>query len=218
MDAAGETATGVATRGLEDHWERQEGSPGSETAAFVGYLVHEVRSPLTVILGNAYRLARRNLGDDSDESLDDIVRAARRLDEVLNDWTELTVHPYPMTSAESFALDAVTRAAISEHRNIHPQRRISASVRFRPCTALGSPSWTRQILCNLLSNAEKYSAPVASIEVELLALEDRGELAVHVRDRGIGLPDDTEELFEPFWRAPAARRMAGGMGMGLAAS
>jgi signal transduction histidine kinase len=86
-----------------------------------------------------------------------------------------------------------------------------------PREALGSANWTRQILRNLLSNAEKYSPPEQPIEVDI-EIDAPSLLTVHVLDRGIGIPEETAVLFEPFWRDGDARRVAGGMGIGLAVS
>lgn len=218
MKALDRAETQKSRCALENTWERQAALfPAPETVAFVGFVVHEVRTPLTVILGNAHRLSRTFPEQDVGDSVDEIVRAAQRLDQVLEDWTELAAGTRIDGGVQPFRLDTVVRHVIDEHRRSDSQRRFLLRGGSRAYVAVGSPSWTAQILGNLLSNAEKYSPAETSIEVELLPERCR-ELAVHVRDRGIGLSDETEELFKPFRRSPAARRLAGGMGMGLAAS
>ena len=69
---------------------------------------------------------------------------------------------------------------------------------------------------NLLGNADKYSPISEPIEVVLQRVGD--EATVTVRDRGIGIPDETDRLFTAFYRTDAARRMSGGLGIGLSAS
>jgi two-component system sensor histidine kinase KdpD len=66
-----------------------------------------------------------------------------------------------------------------------------------------------------LSNADKYSPRGEPVEVVLSA--DAGEVTVTVLDRGIGFNgDDADTIFTPFYRSAAAKRQAGGMGIGLA--
>ena len=70
------------------------------------------------------------------------------------------------------------------------------------------------LIQNLLSNAHKYGASAAGIDVELAT--DASEASIVVLDRGVGLDDvDPEVLFHPFYRSPAAERMASGLGLGL---
>ena len=72
----------------------------------------------------------------------------------------------------------------------------------------------RQILENLLSNAIKYSPKETTIELTLRRFSDRA--VFHIRDKGIGIPvDDQQLLFETFHRATNVGTIAG-TGLGLA--
>jgi signal transduction histidine kinase len=68
---------------------------------------------------------------------------------------------------------------------------------------------------NLVRNADKYSPAGEPIDV---VVERRdGEARLHVLDRGIGISaDESDEVFNPFFRTDEARRAASGMGVGLA--
>ena len=73
------------------------------------------------------------------------------------------------------------------------------------------------LMDNLLGNADKFSLPDLPIEVTLLA--KGGEAIVIVLDRGTGLGDGSpDELFARFHRGAVARRVTGGMGLGLSAA
>ncbi len=73
-----------------------------------------------------------------------------------------------------------------------------------------------QVLHNLLDNALKYSAP--DTRVELVVTRQAGEFVLEVVDRGRGFaPQDSERIFEPFYRAPELQESAlPGVGIGLA--
>src|SRR5262249_35222124 len=71
-----------------------------------------------------------------------------------------------------------------------------------------------RVLANLVENAAKYSPAASPIEVE--ARREGAELAIVVRDRGPGIPDeDAERVFEPFYRAGGVAPDVGGAGLGL---
>jgi two-component system osmolarity sensor histidine kinase EnvZ len=82
-------------------------------------------------------------------------------------------------------------------------------------TLWAAPLALRQILHNLIANAQRYGgdAPVA-----LLLVRDSDALRLIVRDRGPGIPEDElERVFRPFYRLEASRAAAtGGSGLGLA--
>jgi len=72
-----------------------------------------------------------------------------------------------------------------------------------------------QALINLIDNGIKYSPPNSKVSVS--AFEEKNELVLEVRDRGIGIPGEhLPRLFERFYRVDKARsREAGGTGLGL---
>jgi PAS domain S-box-containing protein len=83
----------------------------------------------------------------------------------------------------------------------------------RPCWVLGDRTRLRQVVANLLTNALKFSPP--STQVDLALEEHAAEVALRIRDRGIGLDDETRaRIFEPFFQGrPGDGR---GLGLGLA--
>lgn len=77
----------------------------------------------------------------------------------------------------------------------------------------GDATLLRSALANAVENALKYSGE----RVELSVLADGESARIEVVDRGPGVPAaDRERVFEPFYRAPAARQRARGSGIGLA--
>ncbi|MFM7315173.1 MAG: sensor histidine kinase [Cyanobium sp.] len=79
---------------------------------------------------------------------------------------------------------------------------------------LGHPQRLRQLLENLLSNAQRFSPPGGTIT---LALERRGPLVqLSIEDQGPGIPEEQRALvFERFWQADPSRSGQDHHGLGL---
>jgi signal transduction histidine kinase len=73
----------------------------------------------------------------------------------------------------------------------------------------------RQVLVNLVENAIKYSPDGGTVEIGVEAIDS--QVRFHVRDEGMGIPDDEQaRIFEKFYRLdPAMTRGVGGTGLGL---
>lgn len=84
-----------------------------------------------------------------------------------------------------------------------------------PCTVEAGRLALRQIVSNLIQNAQRYG-DAATVELELECTEREARVAV--RDAGPGIPEDQlEKVFRPFYRLEASRSEAtGGSGLGLA--
>jgi signal transduction histidine kinase len=82
-------------------------------------------------------------------------------------------------------------------------------------TVTGDEDALRQVLANLLSNAEKYSSTTKSVEVEAGCLEGRSFL--RVLDRGIGVPaEHAQKIFREFYRVDdSLTSPVKGTGLGL---
>ena len=84
-----------------------------------------------------------------------------------------------------------------------------------PVVAWADPLRLRQILRNLLSNAERYGGTNVEIEVEHL----NRFVVVRVRDDGTGVPPEHREaIFEPYVRGGGDSALPGSLGLGLAVS
>ncbi len=81
--------------------------------------------------------------------------------------------------------------------------------------AVVDPERFRQVLRNLLSNAEKFSPPGGTVTLGLWRHETT--FSMSVQDQGPGIPpDELETIFEKFTQSSATRTGAGGTGLGLA--
>ncbi|MGH2685880.1 MAG: sensor histidine kinase, partial [Actinomycetota bacterium] len=92
---------------------------------------------------------------------------------------------------------------------------VHVSVEPRDLEVSGDPERIHQVVANLLDNAIRHSP--ASGSVVLRAAARSGQVSIEVGDQGPGIPpEDTDRVFERFYRADRARSSTdGGSGLGL---
>ena len=194
---------------------------------FVSLMSHQLRTPLAVIDSSAQRLLRQNPGQDITQRVQRMRTSVSQLNELISrvldgvrqddamesstraSSLELLVHDWRDVLAEALA-------RLDEMLSSRPVRVDWREAGEGPLPISCDRLWCVEILCNLLSNADKYSPPGSPIE---LAVQLRGEhLYCTVRDFGPGLTDeDRERVFERFYRAQGTRSIAGtGLGLSIA--
>jgi two-component system sensor histidine kinase KdpD len=81
-------------------------------------------------------------------------------------------------------------------------------------TVIADPTYVEQVVRNLLSNAAKYGGAENLVNIVVEGAE--GEVMVRILDDGPGFPpDETDKLFELFFRSARTSRAASGAGIGL---
>ncbi len=185
---------------------------------FVSMVSHELRNPITTILGNSRVLiARPGLAEeDRIEALKDIEQEGRRLQATIEDLLILArpenSEPVPI---EPIFVHAFVDALVNRVSPTLPSRTFRIDVE-PGLMALGHPEFMEHVLLNLIANATKYSAPEEPIEIEAKLQPDGSAIEVSVLDRGPGVKkEDTETIFDLFYRAHSTMGLASGMGIGL---
>jgi signal transduction histidine kinase len=119
---------------------------------------------------------------------------------------------------EPVSLEELTWAAVEDlkvaaaHTGLTLQAEIAPDLPSVYCT----PIYLRRVLNNLVDNAIKFTPEGGTIIVRLR--QEDGQVALEVRDTGIGIPDDQfERIFERFYQIDGSTsRRYGGVGLGLA--
>jgi PAS domain S-box-containing protein len=186
---------------------------------FLGMVSHELKTPITVIYGNAEVLRTRSARIDPEtqaSSIADISREADRLHRIIDNLLVLARLEQGVTfDEEPLFIKRIAFDAVSRHRQRFPHRKLDLVLPDDLPLVTGQPVYVEQVLGNLLSNAEKYSPPDKPIKVTLKA--QGGEVCVAILDRGPGFAaGDAEKLFTPFYRAPETSAVVSGVGIGLA--
>ena len=184
---------------------------------------HEIRNPVQGLIGLLERqssLEQRRAQDPVHQSA---LAAARMIQHLANDYLDLTLLEQGRLRIRSEArcrltelLDHVRHLAESFLGANMPQLNLS--------TASELPEWIHadsdrlmQVLLNLVINAARYAGDHA-IDLTLDQSDDGGTLVIRVEDRGPGLGEAGDQLFDPYVRGDSGLRDARGSGLGLSIS
>jgi len=190
--------------------------------AFLSVAAHELKTPLTSLIGQAQLLRRRldqagALTEANQRSLGVVIGQAQRLNQLINDLLDgarleagqLIVNRSPLD------LGRLLRRVADDLQPSLVRHQLTVTIAEEPLVVAGDAIRLEQVVQNLLNNAVKYSPNGGPIV--LRAGRDDDEALISVSDRGIGIePEAIPRLFERFYRAPGAEQArVTGVGVGL---
>lgn len=186
-------------------------------AALLSSVSHDLRTPLTTILGSIGELRQAAQEPEAKPIIAALDAEVQRLNRFVGNLLDmarvqagairLSIEPIDLVDAISAAVHDVRRA-LEGH-----EIRLAISPELPMVRA--DPQLLHHILINLLDNAGRYADPGAPITIEGKRLPDG--LSLSVRDEGPGLPEGKEKaVFETFARFDGSDRSRGGTGLGLA--
>ncbi len=184
---------------------------------FVGFISHELRTPMTVILGMSQLLATAAVPEERRRELAaDIYASAQEQDAMIESLLVLAQlgRSAEQMEGEPLLLARLVADLLERHHTEDTAHDYRLDLRSPGAIVMCHPPWIERVLANLLSNAAKYSPKGGSITAVVEAVD--GEARVSVLDEGQGIaPDEAERLFEPFYRSPSVRESVPGAGLGL---
>jgi light-regulated signal transduction histidine kinase (bacteriophytochrome)/CheY-like chemotaxis protein len=193
---------------------------------FLATMSHEIRSPMSGLLGVLELLRATALDPDQSRMAGMIHNSASMLLAVLNDILDfskieagalsIALEPVAVRALVADLVQPLSAAAAAKGLDVHYY--VAPAVPDRIST---DPLRLRQILGNLLSNALKFTAAgEVSAHVDLIDGPSGPHLRFRVRDTGIGMDADVlSRLFAPFMQADGSTtRNFGGTGLGLCIS
>ena len=187
---------------------------------FLAIVSHELRAPLNAILGWSQLLRRGEVSSDRNgKALDVIERNAALLGRLMGDMLDMERIRVGKLALDKSLCDLarLVDVAVETMRPQANEREIELARRdtLGPVKVLGDPARLQQIVCNLLGNAIKFSAPGGRTEVSLACAD--GHVTLTVRDDGRGIrPEMLPHVFERFRQADTSTgRRQGGLGLGL---
>ena len=191
---------------------------------FLASLNHEIRTPLSGILGMADLLLETPLTEEQRDYIDATRLCAENLLETLNltlEFSALTANRVHLEETE-FSLREILEGVAAEFTSKAESKGLRLIRTFDGDlpAAVGDAVRFRQLLCHLLSNAIKFTG---TGEVELVASVGTSSghtlpVTVAIRDTGIGIaPDQVRTIFDGFQRLESGlARSYTGLGLGLA--
>jgi hypothetical protein len=199
-------------------------APADASAPLLGTLAHEIRTPLTAIMGLSDMLASRIQDDYEKDIAQTIVRSSETLDRILTDTLDFARLEAGKLNVRSEATDLSELATDLRRLWGGEASRKGLSLRVGvipngPAHVLSDHGRIRQIANNLVSNALKFTRE-GQVEVTL-STESVGQrlmLVLSVADTGRGLsPDQRERFMKVFEKGPEIDGVKG-WGLGLTIS
>jgi two-component system, chemotaxis family, CheB/CheR fusion protein len=187
---------------------------------FLAMVSHELRAPLTAILGWTHLLNNHSLPKakvaQALEVIDRSAKAQAQLIEDLLDISSITsgnfqlnIRPLQLASVIEAALEVVTIAADAKQVHLHSHLEPGANM------IMGDPERLQQVIWNLLINAIKFTPSGGWININLAYLDHQAQITF--TDTGCGIDSDfLPYVFDRFRQADISKtRSSFGLGLGL---
>jgi signal transduction histidine kinase len=213
---------------LRDH--TQESEVNQLKSEFMATAAHELRTPMTSILGYAELLTIQEVeAEDASEYLQTICRQSKLMTAILDDLLDLSHleanrdQDFVMTHIE---LGEVLQEVVASFSMTHHKCPTQLTLAKKPQWINGDRSKIIRVLNNVLSNAYKYSPNGGAVDVTMIAPTSRPkanlEIPAHhvgicITDHGIGMtPMQLTHVYDRFYRADASGKIPGtGLGMSI---
>ena len=188
--------------------------------SLVGMIVHDLRSPLTGILGYAEFLESDLLENGQPQMAEhaaQICASAKSLQHMITtllDISRMEARQMPLNPAAT-DLRSVVSAALSSLGGLLRQAQVVPELPDSPVLAYCDPDATRRIIENLVANAIKFSGKCGEIRIRLEHQDTH--LKVTVQDHGAGIPHEyRSKIFEKFGQVSSrieGRKFSTGLGL-----
>lgn len=202
----------------------------AELKAQVERISHDLRTPLTSIIGYLALVDEAALDDETRASLATVRRKADSLQRLIGQFYDLSRVRGERFSLELEQLDVgrAVREAVAGHHRLLVERGldVAVSVSPGPVMARGNAEAAERVLANLLHNAGKYAKTRLEVRVDTAgggrdaraaSAATRGVVVTFANDADPLDPSEVERLFEPFYTADVSRSQeSSGLGLSIA--
>jgi PAS domain S-box-containing protein len=189
---------------------------------FLTITAHELRTPITSMLGYAELLQRRSEQSDLHaerllQPVRVVIEQAQRLDRLtasLLDFTRLE-HGQLVLNRQTIDLRSVVARVIEQLHMLMDHHTLSVTYPSEPLVIEGDQLRLEQIMYNVLQNAIKYSPTGGNITIKVR--HEQEQAVVTITDQGVGIAaHDLPHVFDRFYRAESTiQQHMSGIGLGL---
>ncbi|MBI3159718.1 MAG: GAF domain-containing protein [Chloroflexi bacterium] len=185
---------------------------------FVNTVSHDLRSPLTAILGYVELVGRVGpVNEQQAEFIQRAIASVKNITELITDLLHLGRVELGLDEFETVALLPIIRGTLEGFQPLAHEKSQSLKLDILGNLPVveGNPVRLRQVLDNLVGNAIKYTPAGGTVDIRAEVQE--GQVILRVSDTGVGIPpEEQSRVFERFYRATNVPRETPGTGLGLA--
>jgi signal transduction histidine kinase len=189
---------------------------------FLAKMSHELRTPLNAIIGFSDLLTEQEETITSQKRLgflENVANSARHLLKLINDLLDIAKVESGKLKLELTQVDLrrsiANTVASTQSLFVRKKQDVEVETPDTPMTAQADSGRIEQVLLNLLSNANKFSAESTRITIRGYACD--AMWCIEVTDRGIGISEtDQQRIFEEFEQVHTRGVHSAGTGLGLA--
>lgn len=184
---------------------------------FMGSFAHELKTPMTSIIGYADLLRSQELSEtDRREAANYVFSEGKRLESLSLKLLDLLVLKKEDMALQSCSPKALIESTAREFYPVLKKQNISLTCRCQKGNCMLEPDLFKSLLFNLMDNARKAMDKGGQIMIQCEMIPDG--CRIQVVDNGRGMPEEAlNRVTEAFYRVDKSRsRAQGGAGLGLA--
>lgn len=185
--------------------------------SFLSDISHDLKTPLSMIIGPVSVLKQRTDDPDTRHTLDTVYENAVRLNDMIHRTVELQHLDESvdnMLILSTFDVVDFCRGVFDAFRESNRAKKFVFHANYPHLYIEADAVKFESVITNLLSNACKYSDDGATISIGIDRVDDRVEVVVS--DDGVGIPEADQSLvFQRMYRSPSTATTHEGTGIGL---
>lgn len=186
---------------------------------FVSTVSHDLRSPLTAILGYTELIKRIGpLNPKQKDFIERVQNSVQSITALINDLLDLgKIEAGIDAYKENISISTIAHATIETFENTMTDKSLTLTLDIPAMLppVYGNPIRLRQMLANLISNAINYTPKSGAIKV--CARAENDQIILQISDNGPGIsPTDQPYIFDKFYRGSNLPPEVAGTGLGLA--
>ena len=194
----------------------------ADLEAFALTVAHELKTPLSIMMGNSYLLGKKEYQESSikiEEVAKQITETSLKMDNIIQEMLQLaSQHPSEKVQIQPLDMNEIVTETLQQldHLIIERQAKIKTPTEWP--TAQGYGPWIEKVWINYISNALKYGGNAPEIELGA-EQQANGHIRFWVRDSGPGMTAaEQSRVFSQFTRFNTTKATGHGLGLSISQS